>query len=131
MKRILLYGNFDFLEVGVKYYKENNDYILLTVRTSTTFHHQEQILLDGIKYVKNDANLPMQKIFQREKVDILAVIAEHECIATMDEFNKTKLFCEDNNADLVVIKSFTIGGLVSVNPCNIYDLIRQLVKRKV
>lgn len=131
MKKIFLWGNYDMFVIGgVKFYKNKEDFLLLTVRTNKNFKQQKEVMLDGIKYLKNEhhnALFPnMRTLFLKEKPDFLAVISGHDSVDTMQEFNRTKFFCEQNGAELIVVKPFNQNGLASLSTVNIYEAISQL-----
>lgn len=126
MKKIFLWGDYDSFNIGhIKYRKQLEDFLLITVRCKKNFRHQIETMIDEIKYIKGNGY--MKEFFIKEKPDFLAVLSGHQSINTMQEFNKTKLLAEENGASLIIIKGYQCGNVVSVNPMNIYEQLNQLL----
>jgi hypothetical protein len=108
--KIFLWGSYDMFSNGICNYKEKEDFMVLYLEKGEDFKHRTQTLLRGIKYIPNMDEIPgyrsMPKYFKKEKPDILAVVSGHQSVDTIQEFNKTKLFCEEHGAELIVIKTF-------------------------
>lgn len=136
MKKIFLWGKYDvFVVNGVKYHKNAGDYLVITIKSSTNFKTQRLIMVDSITYVKNyqqgDTIKGMEFYFKKEQADFLGIVSGDESIDTMQEFNRRKLFCEENKAELVVVKTYVENDLTSIRPYNIYEPISKLESNKV
>lgn len=136
MKKIFLWGNYDFLYVGgIKILKEKEDFLLLNMDCRKNLRQQIQLMIDSVKHVKNTDPIggyrSMFQFFHKEKPDFLAVVSGHLSVETMDEFNRTKLFCEENESDLVVIKSGTVNGLICLSPYAIYEQISPILTKEL
>lgn len=130
MKKILLYGDYDMFYVGgIKFFKEKNDSLLLTVKISTGSNQQKQTMIDGVRYLKSGKTV--QNLLSKEKLDFLAIISGDVMVDTIQEFNKTKFLCDENNTELAVISTYIMDGLISVNTANIYEKICKPLKKEL
>lgn len=130
MKKIFLLGDYHALNIGgIKVFKNKNDFFIVTVNVHKNFRHQTQIMLDSVAHVTSMSDSYVSS-FKNEKPDFLAVVAGHESIKEMSTFNKTKFFCEENNAEMIVVKTFTQNDLIFIQPSEIYQSISQILTRE-
>jgi hypothetical protein len=136
MKKVFIWGDYDAFSVGnLKYYKEKNDFLLISVKVSKDFRSQTQTVIDGIKPVKNVYAVSdfatMSRYLKEEKPDFLCITTGHSSLERVEDFNKTKFLCDELGIELGVIHTFKMDYVTCVNPMNIYDTIRQQIKKEV
>jgi hypothetical protein len=129
MKKVFLWGDYDAFSIGnLKYYKEKDDFLLLSIKTSKNFRSQTETFMDGVKYIKNlhasSDFYTMSRLAIEEKPDFICITSGHPFIDLVEGFNKLKSFCEEIGAELGVIHTFKMDYATCVNPMNVYDIIR-------
>lgn len=127
-KTILIFGNYNAFSIGdIKIFKEKNDFLCIGLKTNEDLRHQKITMLDEIRYIKTDKEVrdfaQIVSYLKKWKPDFVAVISGDPAIDSMQEFNRTKLICEEHGAEMVVIKPFGTET-ISVYPTAIYEAIR-------
>lgn len=135
MKKIFLWGDYGILFAGVKYLKQSEDFIMLTLKHSKNPRGQTEVTLESIKYIPNTDYIggyrSMFKYFKQEKPDFLAVVSGHQSIDSIAEFNKTKFFCEENEAEMIVVNPIMMDNVRTVMPSNIYEQVRLILNKEL